>query len=494
MEQTTLRNNGRPDRSNFHQENGAGTNQGDIDFSRVKGFLRELGLVGLEDLERPIVCSLVTGDPLLLIGTHGTAKTALVRVLAETVDKTFHAYDASKAMFEDLIGFPNPTMLQDGELDYVTTDLSIWDKEFVLVDEISRAKPQTQNKWLEIIRSRTVMGRSLDNLDYVFAAMNPPGAYEGAMPLDPALSGRCSLVIVLPDCEAMGGGDRARIMDAVGGDDARGTDDAFEQTITAGQNLDLMTVVHQTRDRLPGIRKKYGGRLGEYLSLFVDEIYSTSNDQTLHLDGRRMGMIKRNILTALAADPPDSSENIESVIQQILPASLPHEARGMNRPKHMYEMAHVESFSRVWGDHSLRGVDPSLDGQALINRALAHDSPSDVIPDLAAMHRIFDGVFDPEAPVSVTAESANRVINTAGEIRRLIRDHNRGGPNGDAILLLFWTQRGKTDTLASVLLSWWIIEKTQSNAIKFRNVHEQIPDLHQQLVQKLQSVLRRESK
>jgi MoxR-like ATPase len=65
-------------------------------------------------------------------------------------------YDASKALFEDMIGFPDPSSIASGEIKYVPTKLSLWDKEFILVDEISRARAEMQNKWLEVIRGRNL--------------------------------------------------------------------------------------------------------------------------------------------------------------------------------------------------------------------------------------------------------------------------------------------------------------------------------------------------
>lgn len=45
-------------------------------------------------------------DP-LLIGNHGCAKTHLANSIAEALGKRFLVYDASKTMFEDVLGYPN---------------------------------------------------------------------------------------------------------------------------------------------------------------------------------------------------------------------------------------------------------------------------------------------------------------------------------------------------------------------------------------------------
>lgn len=82
-----------------------------------------LGLHGTASIATPILASLVTGDPCLLVGARGTAKTALAEALAEALGLRFRAYDASKALFEDIIGFPNPRDLGRGRIGYVATDI-----------------------------------------------------------------------------------------------------------------------------------------------------------------------------------------------------------------------------------------------------------------------------------------------------------------------------------------------------------------------------------
>ncbi len=109
----------------------------------------------------------------------------------------FNAYDASKSLFEDVIGFPNPMKMQTGVLYYLPSPITIWNKKFILIDEISRANPAMQNKWLEIIRSRRLMGKIIPNLKYVFSAINPLN-YSGTNPLDSALADRFFIIVQVP--------------------------------------------------------------------------------------------------------------------------------------------------------------------------------------------------------------------------------------------------------------------------------------------------------
>lgn len=129
--------------------------------------LEKLGIYGMSGIEDMVLAGFVTGDPVLLVGTHGTAKTLLYLQLAEAMGLKFWAYDASKALFEDVIGFPNPYEIKEGRIGYVSTPMSVWDKEFILIDEISRANYQLQAKWLELIRARTIMGQRAGSIKYI---------------------------------------------------------------------------------------------------------------------------------------------------------------------------------------------------------------------------------------------------------------------------------------------------------------------------------------
>ena len=162
--------------------------------ARCKGCLERLGLIGLSAIEPPLLAALITGQPLLLIGPHGTAKTLLLTRIATALGLEFRHYNASLLNFDDLVGFPLPG--KDGSLQYVHTPASIWGAGAVIFDEISRCRPDIQNKLFPIIHERRVQGMLLDALRFRWAAMNPPctedddNGYAGSEPLDAALAGK----------------------------------------------------------------------------------------------------------------------------------------------------------------------------------------------------------------------------------------------------------------------------------------------------------------
>ena len=161
--------------------------------------LERLGTYGWkEEDENLVMASLLTGDPLLIVGNHGCAKTHLANKVAEALGKAFLVYDASKAMFEDVLGYPNVAKLKHGVVEYVPSPVTVWDKELILIDELNRAIPELQSKWLEIIRSRKIMGFPTE-AKWVWAAMNP-ASYSATQALDEALVGRFALFIYPPAC------------------------------------------------------------------------------------------------------------------------------------------------------------------------------------------------------------------------------------------------------------------------------------------------------
>ncbi len=77
--------------------------------------LQKLGIYGWKAQDENLLrASLLTGDPLLLIGNHGCAKTPVANKVAQALGRKFLVYDASKAMSEDGLGYPNMERLKHG--------------------------------------------------------------------------------------------------------------------------------------------------------------------------------------------------------------------------------------------------------------------------------------------------------------------------------------------------------------------------------------------
>ena len=302
------------------------------------GIFDELGIYGMGEIEEVILAGLVSGDPILLVGRHGSAKTLLARRIARALGLKFIAYDASKALFDDVIGFPNPHLLGEGKLDYIPTPISIWDKEFILIDEISRANPSMQNKWLEVIRSRQIMGRKIPNLKYVFAAMNPVDGYLGTVELDPALIGRFALIIPVPDVDRMSNDDINAVITNTSEDDAVAI--GIDNSPTFSQKISRL--VDQARKTFPEIVTRYDKLVTDYTS----KILFFFAAEKVKLDGRRLGMIRRNCLTYLAikqfnGDGPGIKSKLFDCLFLSLKYSLPFAASGEKPREDVLQMVHL---------------------------------------------------------------------------------------------------------------------------------------------------------
>jgi len=269
--------------------------------------LEKLGIFGWKEADENLVmASLLTGDPLLLIGNHGAAKTHIANKVAQSLQRPFLVYDASKAMFEDVLGYPNISKLKEGVVEYVPSKVTIWDKELILIDELNRAIPELQSKWLEIIRSRKIMGFST-MVKWVWAAMNPL-SYSATQVLDEALIGRFAIFLYPPDVLQMNEADRIKVTTHINGDDAPSLNEWSEgNRIETVSRQDVSEVGEKLTSILKSAAKHFShlkkemSTLSEFLAKFADLLVRETKGEVA-LDGRRLGFIYRNILANRAIE------------------------------------------------------------------------------------------------------------------------------------------------------------------------------------------------
>lgn len=115
--------------------------------------------------------------------THNTDGAERLAKLVLGEDAQFAAYDSPWIQFDDLCGLVNPNTFTSGGKSirsaeaFVHTPLSIWDKDAILLDELTGANPFLQSQLHELVRKRTIMGIPT-KIQYVFAAANPPTTYD----------------------------------------------------------------------------------------------------------------------------------------------------------------------------------------------------------------------------------------------------------------------------------------------------------------------------
>ena len=161
--------------------------------------LAELNIYGFESISDLLAAALFSGEPACMVGEKGTAKTFLSSQLAGALDVSFIAYNASTINFEDIVGYPIPNKGEDGtweKMDFIPTKTSIWGRQFILIDELNRARIDRQNDLLQLIRNSAVQGMPVDSLTWVWAAVNPL-SYEGTSAMDEAMADRFSVSVPL---------------------------------------------------------------------------------------------------------------------------------------------------------------------------------------------------------------------------------------------------------------------------------------------------------
>lgn len=319
--------------------------------SRSTGLLASLGLHGLAHLDAPVLAALTSETPLLLIGPHGSAKSALLERLATALHLEHRHYNASLISFDDLVGFPVP----DGDgLRYLRTPATLWGAQSVFLDEISRCRPEVQNKLFSIVHEKRVQGIALDSLRYRWAAMNPPGGldspdaadeqdlYAGSLPLDPALADRFGFVLPLPALDELSPAARRQVIRSGLGTVRIDTDALDLPALVAGcrHHAEVATSLH-----------------GDWITAYTAALVVPLRQAGLAISGRRAAMLAANIATVHGARQTlgDDGAVADSALVA-LRHSLPQRAQGRSVDAGIVTSIHrqaVDAASQSQGDATL---------------------------------------------------------------------------------------------------------------------------------------------
>ena len=273
--------------------------------------LARLGVFGYERIEPAILAALATEKPLLLVGAHGTAKSLLLERLAAALGLEHRHYNASLLNFDDLVGYPYPTE-DRSELRYVQTPGTIWGAQSVFLDEISRCRPELQNKLFPIVHECRVQGLKLPHLRHRWAAMNPPSleeddAYRGSEPLDAALADRFPFVVEVPALQDL--------------------DDDAQRAVISGRGADadssdaVRAALLDVRAGIDSLRAAHGPRLVEWVRALAPLLATAK----AAISPRRASMLFEATLAVHAAQP---GAQLGDSAFLALRCGLPHIASG----------------------------------------------------------------------------------------------------------------------------------------------------------------------
>lgn len=305
------------------------------------GLLASLNLFGLSHLDPVILAALLDERPLLLIGAPGTAKSELLNRIATALGLEHRHYNASLIQIDDLLGFPIPNPARDAIL-YLHTPDDLWSAESVFLDEISRARPEVQNRIYSILHERRVQGRPLERLRYRWSAMNPPPSVEGtaeespdfdptafaahSVPLDPALADRFAWVVPLPPAVDLSPESRLRLV--ASGDEAPDSGELLCQALARAR---------EEQARIPEPARCFAVRWAEALMVNLHQA-------GIWISGRRAVALSRSVTSLLAAL---AALNLEREPTQAawlaLHHGLPHATWGVRPPAEILDVLHCQA-------------------------------------------------------------------------------------------------------------------------------------------------------
>ena len=306
------------------------------------GYLTRLGAYGFEKQETVLLAALVTEDPILLIGQSGTGKTFLLNTLSEALGLEHRHYNASLVSFDDLVGFPYPDEAKS-EIRFLETPATIWSAESVLVDEISRCKPEHQNRFFSLVHERRVQGIALPKLRYRWAAMNPASSdkgsgddYAGSEPLDAALADRFSILLEVGDWSSLSRKDQKRIADP------------SSEGVVANDGGELAKKVAGWRERFLEELPRCPGGIVEYACAAT----SALRDGGIRISPRRSRLLSRSLLAASIVHGGIE----EKVFRDVLSVSLPQIAWDDRVPEEKVRAAHTVAWGCSFLEDSAQWV------------------------------------------------------------------------------------------------------------------------------------------
>lgn len=294
--------------------------------SKKVSHLRVLGVYGFDKLEPVILAALVTEDPMLLIGASGTGKTYLLNSLSEALALEHRHYNASLISFDDLVGFPYPDQ-DNGGVKFLETPATVWAAESVLIDEISRCKPEHQNRLFSLVHERRIQGISLPKLRFRWAAMNPCSSdqtgvedYSGSEPLDPALADRFALFIRAADWAELSDVERLKVANPSG----------------EGKIADDGGVL---KKRIEGWRKTFRTQVDacpEPILIYAATAVSALNSAGVRISPRRSRLMARSLLAASII----AGNSSDRLFRVMLESSIPHICWGVQPTNEAISAAH----------------------------------------------------------------------------------------------------------------------------------------------------------
>jgi len=339
-------------------------------------FLRQLHIYGLDEKESIILGALITEQPLLFIGAHGTAKSHLVSRIAKALEMEFRHYNAALINYDDIIGIPVPDEAGT-HLNYLQTPNTLWNAQFIFFDEVNRCRADTANKMFSIVHEGTVNGIPLTELAHCWGAMNQNYGnddnelhYMGVQELDPAFRDRWMAIIQMPDFYGMGEDQMNLLRD--------GRPQVLEYPIDPGVKHLLRSLIDNGRERIIIIWDEHQDVVLQYVQHLVNRL-----KDKVYISGRRAAKLVDAIIALATANElleereTTTVNDLEGAASLTLLHCLPQYAT----PDHPDENVLMTAHSFAWEQAVFKG-------NPLVKEILTEQNPLTKIQLAAALNDV----------------------------------------------------------------------------------------------------------
>lgn len=156
-------------------------------------------VVGYEEYEDILLSNIAMAKNIVIIGKHGVGKTTIAKAIGKGFKNELRIqyYDCTKANMVTVCGIPNAERMKEGKFEFVPHGNTIWNKDIIILDELTRANKENQSMWMELLEDGTLYGIPV-NHKCIIATCNPQ-TYVATYKMDEAVWDRFDSVIIAPD-------------------------------------------------------------------------------------------------------------------------------------------------------------------------------------------------------------------------------------------------------------------------------------------------------
>jgi MoxR-like ATPase len=143
-------------------------------------FLKNIGVLGFDPLEKVILAALVSEEPMLIIGRPGTDKANLLAYISQALGLSFKKVNAGMTSKLELTGLP-VVKDNDDKITFVPSPGSVWNKQALVFDLLNEAKPGCRGAIRSILFEKQMYGYPLETLQYRWATMENTNLFNTDM-------------------------------------------------------------------------------------------------------------------------------------------------------------------------------------------------------------------------------------------------------------------------------------------------------------------------